>query len=72
MDIKRGSHITARHIKSGNLLHYRVVVEKETGLFRLLSLSSFYIMCGFKTKNPKKIIDYIVKNLKCEIIKVSI
>ncbi|PFK99959.1 hypothetical protein COJ01_18110 [Priestia megaterium] len=72
MDIKRGSHITARHIKSGKLLHYRVVVERETGLFRLISLSSFYIACGLKTKNPKNVIDYIEKRLKCEVIKVSI
>ncbi len=71
MTIKRGTHITARHIKSGRLLFYKVVVERETGLFRLMNFKSYYLMCGFKTKNPNDIVDYIEKGLKSEILKIS-
>lgn len=71
MNIEKGSQITARHIQSGRLMFYRVVEERESGFLRLLNLNSSYIMNGFKTKNYKKIVEYVEDRLKCEIIKVS-
>jgi hypothetical protein len=71
MEIKRGSHITCRHRQSQRLVFYRVVEENETGMLRLLSLTSFYLMNGFKTKDTDKIVYYIENVVGCDIIKIS-
>lgn len=60
--IEKGSTISARHIKSGEIMNYKVLVEREKeDLFRLLNMKTLFIMSGFKARNPKKVLDYIEK-----------
>lgn len=72
MEIVKGSLIKAKHIKSGEMLHYRVVIERgRKDLFKLVNLDTFYIMSGFKACNSIEIVHYIEKRLQCEVIEIS-
>ena len=69
--LKKGSHITAYHQRSGRLLHYRIVEDKTDNSYKLVNLGSWNIMANFKTFNPEEVKSYIEYRLKCEIVKVS-
>lgn len=70
-NIQKGSSISAKHTKSGEVMTYRVVEERESGLFRLLNLETYYLMNGFKATSENKVIEYIEQILECEIISIS-
>lgn len=69
--IEKGTQISAKHIKSEEIMHYSVVEERESGLLRLLNLKTHYLMNGFKARDEEAIIRYIEVNLKCEIINIQ-
>jgi hypothetical protein len=69
--LKKGSVITVRHLRSGDILHYLIVEDKNDEMLKLVNLGSSNIMSGFTTANPEKVREYIEERLKCKILEIS-
>jgi hypothetical protein len=67
----KGTMITARHIKSDNLLDYLVVEDKSTRKLRVVNMNSSNIMAGFEAKTFYDIKKYLIEIVKCEIVSIK-
>jgi hypothetical protein len=70
-NMKKGSIIKTRHIKTGEYISYMIVEDKTTKKLRLLCMRTSNIMAYFQGDTIQDIIYYINDALKCEIIEIN-
>lgn len=68
----KGTVYKVKHKKSGHKLTYLVVKDVSEQSLRLVNMSSFNIMEGFRARNRENIVDYIENVLKCDILSEEI